>query len=76
MTKVYKYYKKEEQTLIKEFGVDIVRLWVLSSDYKSDVSISTNIISETSHELESAANAIFGVMIYNEIILTKKEVRI
>ena len=28
------------QTLIKEFGVDIVRLWVLSSDYKSDVSIS------------------------------------
>ena len=26
------------------------------------VSISTNIISETSHELETAANAIFGVM--------------
>ena len=51
------------QTLIKEFGVDIVRLWVLSSDYKSDVSISTNImkqVSEVYRKIRNTARYILG----------------
>jgi len=51
------------QTLIREFGVDIVRLWVLSSDYKSDVSISTNImkqVSEVYRKIRNTARYILG----------------
>ncbi|MBQ8042605.1 MAG: class I tRNA ligase family protein, partial [Clostridia bacterium] len=51
------------QTLIKEFGVDIVRLWVLSSDYKSDVSISKNImkqVSEVYRKIRNTARYILG----------------
>ena len=32
--------------LINEFGADILRLWALSSDYTSDVSISKGIIKQ------------------------------
>ena len=51
------------QTLIKEFGVDILRLWVLSSDYKSDVSISKSImkqVSEVYRKIRNTARYILG----------------
>ena len=51
------------QTLIKEFGVDIIRLWVLSSDYKSDVSISNSImkqVSEVYRKIRNTARYILG----------------
>ena len=51
------------QTLIKEFGVDILRLWVLSSDYKSDVSISNSImkqVSEVYRKIRNTARYILG----------------
>ena len=34
------------QEIIKESGADVLRLWVLSSDYQSDVSVSKNIIKQ------------------------------
>ena len=34
------------QEIIKEYGADILRLWVLSSDFKSDVSISRDILNK------------------------------
>ncbi|MFA5038485.1 MAG: isoleucine--tRNA ligase [Candidatus Omnitrophota bacterium] len=33
------------QEIIKEFGADILRLWVLSSDYKEDVRVSKGILA-------------------------------
>ena len=51
------------QSLIKEFGADIVRLWVLSSDYKSDVSISKSImkqVSEVYRKIRNTARYILG----------------
>ncbi len=51
------------QTLIKEFGADIVRLWVLSSDYKSDVSISKGImkqVAEVYRKIRNTARYILG----------------
>ena len=51
------------QTLIKEFGADILRLWVLSSDYKSDVSISKSImkqVAETYRKIRNTARYILG----------------
>ena len=54
---------KNKKLLIKEFGVDIVRLWVLSSDYKSDVSISKNImkqVSEVYRKIRNTARYILG----------------
>ncbi len=51
------------QTLIKEFGVDILRLWVLSSDYKSDVSISKGImkqVAEVYRKIRNTARYILG----------------
>ena len=49
--------------LIKEFGADILRLWALSSDYTSDVSISKGIIkqvSEVYRKIRNTARYILG----------------
>lgn len=51
------------QEIIKEFGVDVLRLWVLSSDYKSDVSVSKNImkqVAETYRKIRNTARYILG----------------
>ena len=49
--------------LIKQYGADIVRLWALSSDYTSDVSISTGIIkqvAEVYRKIRNTARYILG----------------
>ena len=51
------------QDVIKEYGADILRLWVLSSDYQSDVSLSKNIlvqITEVYRKLRNTARYILG----------------
>ena len=51
------------QDIIKEYGADILRLWVLSSDFKSDVSISRDIlkqISESYRKIRNTARYILG----------------
>ena len=53
----------DPKDLIKEFGADIVRLWVLSSDYKSDVSISKGImkqVAEVYRKIRNTARYILG----------------
>ena len=49
--------------IIKEAGADVLRLWVLSSDYQSDVSISKNIIkqvTEVYRKIRNTARYILG----------------
>ena len=49
--------------LVKEFGVDILRLWALSADYTSDVSISKGIIkqvAEVYRKIRNTARYILG----------------
>ena len=49
--------------VINESGADILRLWVLSSDYKSDVSISKGIlkqVSEVYRKIRNTARYILG----------------
>lgn len=36
------------ETIIKQYGADVLRLWVASADYRGDVSISDNIIKQLS----------------------------
>jgi isoleucyl-tRNA synthetase len=36
------------ETVVKEFGVDILRLWVASSDYQADIRISKDILKQLS----------------------------
>ena len=51
------------QEIIDEYGADILRLWVLSSDFKSDVSISRDIlkqISEAYRKIRNTARYILG----------------
>jgi len=36
------------ETVIKQYGADVLRLWVASADYTGDVSISNNIIKQLS----------------------------
>ena len=51
------------QEVIKEYGADILRLWVLSSDYKTDVSLSKDIlkqISESYRKIRNTARYILG----------------
>lgn len=42
--------------MINEFGADILRLWALSSDYTSDVSISKGIIKQVSEVYRKIRN--------------------
>ena len=51
------------QVVIKEYGADILRLWVLSSDYQSDVSLSKDIlkqITEVYRKMRNTARYILG----------------
>jgi len=51
------------QEVIKEYGADILRLWVLSSDYQSDVSLSKDIlkqITEVYRKIRNTARYILG----------------
>ena len=51
------------QDMIKEFGADILRLWVLSSDYKSELTLSKNIlkqVSEVYRKIRNTARYILG----------------
>ena len=51
------------QAVIKEYGADILRLWVLSSDYQSDVSLSKDIlkqITEVYRKMRNTARFILG----------------
>ncbi len=51
------------QDIIKEYGADILRLWVLSSDFKTDISISRDIlkqISEAYRKIRNTARYILG----------------
>ncbi|WP_457551152.1 isoleucine--tRNA ligase [Desulfobacula sp.] len=36
------------ESVIKQYGADVLRLWVASADYKGDISISNNIIKQLS----------------------------
>ena len=51
------------QDVVKEYGADILRLWVLSSDYQSDVSLSKDIlkqITEVYRKIRNTARYILG----------------
>lgn len=53
----------EPQEIINESGADVLRLWVLASDYKSDVSVSKNIIkqvTEVYRKIRNTARYILG----------------
>jgi len=49
--------------LIKEYGADVLRLWVISADYRSDISISFNImkqLSEVYRKIRNTARFLLG----------------
>ena len=51
------------QEIIKESGADVLRLWVLASDYKSDVAVSKGIIkqvTEVYRKIRNTARYILG----------------
>ena len=51
------------QEIIKESGADVLRLWVLASDYQSDVSVSKNIlkqVTEVYRKIRNTARYILG----------------
>ncbi len=51
------------QEVIKESGADVLRLWVLASDYKSDVAVSKGIIkqvTEVYRKIRNTARYILG----------------
>ena len=51
------------QEVIKDYGADILRLWVLSSDYQSDVRLSKDIlkqITEVYRKIRNTARYILG----------------
>lgn len=53
----------EPQEIINDAGADVLRLWVLASDYKSDVSVSKNIIkqvTEVYRKIRNTARYILG----------------
>lgn len=53
----------EPKEIIKEFGADILRLWVASSDYHSDIRISKDILrqlSEAYKKIRNTARFILG----------------
>lgn len=44
------------QDTIKQYGADILRLWVLSSDFKADITVSHDIIKQTSESYRKIRN--------------------
>ncbi len=43
-------------TVIKQYGADVLRLWAASSDYKTDISLSNNIIKQLSDSYRRIRN--------------------
>jgi isoleucyl-tRNA synthetase len=54
----------DPQDLIKRFGADVLRLWVASADYRSDVAVSENIVNQTSEAYRKIRNT-FRFMLGN-----------
>jgi len=53
----------EPQDVVKEYGADILRLWVTSADYKSDMRISPSILkqlSEVYRKIRNTARFLMG----------------
>ena len=53
----------DPKDVVDKYGADILRLWVLASDYKSDVSVSQNIlkqVSEVYRKIRNTARYILG----------------
>ncbi len=53
----------DPQDVVNESGADVLRLWVISSDYQSDVSVSKNIIkqvTEVYRKIRNTARYILG----------------
>ena len=53
----------DPQEVVDQYGADILRLWVLSSDYKSDVRLSKEIlkqVSEVYRKIRNTARYILG----------------
>ena len=42
--------------MIKELGADILRLWISSADYRTDVSVSENIIRQSAEAYRKIRN--------------------
>ncbi len=56
--------------IIKEYGADILRLWVLSSDYRVDVRLSKDIIkqlSEAYRKIRNTARFILGNLTFFDV---------
>lgn len=54
----------DPQELIEKFGADILRLWVSSSDYRSDVAVSQNIMNQLAEAYRKIRNT-FRFMLGN-----------
>lgn len=52
------------EQVIKEFGSEILRLWVASSDYQGDLKISQNILKQNSESYRKLRNT-FRIMLAN-----------
>ena len=53
----------DPQDVVNKLGADILRLWVLASDYKSDISVSQDIlkqVSEVYRKIRNTARYILG----------------
>ncbi|MBR2290589.1 MAG: isoleucine--tRNA ligase [Clostridia bacterium] len=53
----------DPKDVIKKYGADILRLWVISSDFTSDISVSENImkqVSEVYRKLRNTARFLLG----------------
>ena len=46
----------EPSEIIKDYGADIIRLWVASSDYHADIRISTEILNQHSDAYRKLRN--------------------
>jgi isoleucyl-tRNA synthetase len=48
----------DSSTLVKEYGADVLRLWVASQDYTNDVPFSKNIVSRVADTYRSVRNTL------------------
>ncbi len=56
----------EADEIIQQYGADILRLWVASSDYHADISISKEILkqlSDTYRKIRNTAKYIIGNLV-------------
>jgi len=54
----------DPQEMIKQFGADVLRLWVASSDYRSDVAVSKTIMNQLAEAYRKIRNT-FRFMLGN-----------